>query len=681
MSTPPKGTAHRRRANPVKKSHDPRPLSDKDLEGFRETLAKTWGFQPRNYQMDGIIAQLKRQDVLIHAGTGMGKTAVAAGPHAHPSAKGKVTIMVSPLIALHDEMVETFRDEFKLSATAVNSSNGGCSPDKLGKVVHGDWQIILISPEQLLSRTFITDVLKDPEFKQKLLSVVIDEAHVISHWGSGFRKKYGELGTIRSFLLKSTPIVALSATMPGRVRRDILRILRFDQKNFVNIDVGNDRPNVSIVIRGIHHPLNTYVDLDFVINLLAQTSLDISKTFIYCDNIAMGTEIIDHLTELLPIHLRTMGIIRPYNACFSKEYRKEVMHEFREGYVRILVCTDAAGMGCNLPDIDLVVQWKVPGSVSAFVQRAGRCARAAGHVGLAVLLAEQSVYSTILNENGNKPTKSKFKKGEKRKASAAVNQQRPNEDSKTRKNYSRARGGQRGSNDPALDAILIRDCPAIDKEAEDEGLYSWVQSGVCWRSVLTQIYGNKPPTPTVACCDICDPSLLDRTRPGKRSDITKTRRVKVGVPCLTVLEKLHDWRRLVKTRDFSASLFSADAVLSDAVVDLLASVGPVPTREKLSVILGGQWGWEMTYGDELFAAMKDMDIPPLVPLPTKSRATAAKRGHDGQERREKPAKKKKPVDLVREIPEDMQFTFEVSGYTPDFSTDLGPREGLFVVLS
>jgi superfamily II DNA helicase RecQ len=81
--------------------------------------------------MAGIIVQLKRQDVLIHAGTGMGKTAVAAGPHVHPSAKGRVTLMVSPLIALHDEMVETFQEEFKLSATAVNSSNGGCSPNKL----------------------------------------------------------------------------------------------------------------------------------------------------------------------------------------------------------------------------------------------------------------------------------------------------------------------------------------------------------------------------------------------------------------------------------------------------------------------------------------------------------------------------------------------------------------------
>jgi len=185
--------------------------------------------------------------------------------------------------------------------------------------------------------------------------------------------------------------------------------------------------------------------------------------------------------------------------------------------------------------------------------------------------------------------------------------------------------------------------------------------------------------PTVPCCDVCDPSLLDRTRPGSRTgDGAKPGRVKFGVLQLPVLEKLHAWRCRVKARDFGGSLFSADALLSDPLIDLLASVGPVPTRERLSVILGGQWGWEMTYGNELFAAMMDMDIAALVRLPVKPRP--AKRGHDGQERRNKPAEKKKAVTLVREIPEEMQVTFEVVGYSPNFSAPLNPREGHFAAL-
>ncbi|KAJ7319126.1 P-loop containing nucleoside triphosphate hydrolase protein [Mycena albidolilacea] len=226
------------------------------------------------------------RDGLVHAGTGMGKTTIVAGPHAHESSAGKVTLFISPLIALHDEQVETFRDEFGLKAIAVNSSNGGCKPEQ---IVHGEHQIVLLSPEMALSCRFIREVLKNTEFGRRILSVVVDEAHVVSHWGASFRKKYGTLGTIRAFLPRGTPMIALSATLPV--------------KDYVNIDIGNDRPNVSIIIRGIHHPLNTYADLDFIVAGI-KSRADLKKTWIYADNIATGVEIIDHLTSLLPPELQ-----------------------------------------------------------------------------------------------------------------------------------------------------------------------------------------------------------------------------------------------------------------------------------------------------------------------------------------------------------------------------------------
>jgi hypothetical protein len=84
--------------------------------------------------------------------------------------------------------------------------------------------------------------------------------------------------------------------------------------------------------------------------------------------------------------------------------------------------------------------------------------------------------------------------------------------------------------------------------------------------------------PTVPCCDICDPLLLNRTRPGNRiGDGTKSSRVKAGVLWPPVLKKLHAWWCLVKAQDFGGSLFSADALLSDTLIDLLASVGLIPT--------------------------------------------------------------------------------------------------------
>jgi superfamily II DNA helicase RecQ len=210
------------------------------------------------------------------------------------------------------------------------------------EIVAGEHQIVLISPEMALSRRFIRTVLRSAEFGRRVLSIVVDEAHVVSHWGASFRKKYGTLGIIRAFLPRGTPIVALSATLSARIRTDVLSKLQFS-KDYVNIDVGNDRPNVSIVVRAIQHPLNTYSDLDFIVDGVTEAS-QIKLGFVYADNIATGVEIGDHLEKLLPPELRGQGLIRPYNAALSKEYRREAMQQFRDGKIRILVCTDAAGM-------------------------------------------------------------------------------------------------------------------------------------------------------------------------------------------------------------------------------------------------------------------------------------------------------------------------------------------------
>jgi Lhr-like helicase len=82
-----------------------------------------------------------------------------------------------------------------------------------------------------------------------------------------------------------------------------------------------------------------YADLDFIV-----TDLGEINTFVYADNIATGVEIIDHLNALLPPEGQARGLIRPYNAALSKEYRREAMAQFKRGEIRVLVCTDAAGM-------------------------------------------------------------------------------------------------------------------------------------------------------------------------------------------------------------------------------------------------------------------------------------------------------------------------------------------------
>lgn len=207
----------------------------------------------------------------------------------------------------------------------------------------------------LQSRVFLDRILRHQHFTNRILSVIVDEAHCISHWGADFRKKYASLGSVRSFLPRGTPVIAVTATLTARTRRDIQSKLNFPRSGqYVWVNAGNDRPNVSILVRAMEHPQNTYTDLDFLIDSNICSKDEIPKCYIYIDDIKTGGEIIDHLTNLLVKSnanlTQGVPVVRPFNATLSDEYRTTAMEAFRTGDVRILVCTDAAGMVKNFSD-------------------------------------------------------------------------------------------------------------------------------------------------------------------------------------------------------------------------------------------------------------------------------------------------------------------------------------------
>jgi superfamily II DNA helicase RecQ len=210
--------------------------------------------------------------------------------------------------------------------------------------VAGEWQIVLLSPEMLVSRKFVDEVLRKPAFGPRCLSVFIDEAHCISHWGASFRKAYSSIGIVRAFLPRNTPIVAVTATLTPLVQQDIISKLQFNRSDYLFVNIGNDRPNVSQVVRSMEHPANTFRDLDFLVPSVMSSVMDIKKGFLYSDDIKGGALITDYLNKRVDPTYRRQGLVRPYNASMSKKYRQQVMKQFREGRIRILVCTDAAGM-------------------------------------------------------------------------------------------------------------------------------------------------------------------------------------------------------------------------------------------------------------------------------------------------------------------------------------------------
>ncbi|PPQ76285.1 hypothetical protein CVT26_009680 [Gymnopilus dilepis] len=610
-SQPPVGTRHK--VKPPKKPWSTKLAAlEKELEELPSLIKKKfkkWTNGARDFQLKCMRAQVLKQDVLLQAATGSGKTGIAAGPHLLPSSEGKVTLMVSPLLALENEQVATFHDEFRLKAIAINSENGGCLPSIAAKIISGEYQIVLLSPELLVSRKFIDDVLRKPAFGSRCLAVFIDEAHCVSHWGASFRKAYSSIGVIRAFLPRETPVIAVTATLTPAVHQDLLTKLQFDPNSYLFANEGNDRPNVSQVVRAMEHPASSFRDLDFLIPTAMASTTAIQKGFVYCDDIKAGAVITDYLNQRVDPQFRKLGLIRPYNASMSKKYRKRVMQLFREGHIRILVCTDAAGMGCDIPDVSIVVQWKAAENLSSWVQRAGRAARGWGRTGLAVMIVEKSAFeaAAVSPPPTVAPGRRTGRDCGKGGGEHAI------EHGLKRGTY----GGQHDTVVPLDEAHITSD---VLRDAKGEGLYFYVQTTRCRREILRTVFRNEPSGADQAlCCDICNPGLFDHVRPSKPQQATRQRAPKRTTPVDSVRTALYTWRREMKTKYWQGQLWGPQAILSDNNCELLASVGPIESEVFLASILQDSWAWWDKLGGELYLLLNSLAIPAL-PARTTSRS-------------------------------------------------------------
>ncbi|KAJ7486592.1 P-loop containing nucleoside triphosphate hydrolase protein [Mycena latifolia] len=653
-STPPRGTQHKVKpprprkvlpASSSKRTEAQLAAIRKELKLLPELVKKAytkWTNGATEFQLECMEGQVLGRDIVLHAATGAGKTGIAAGPHLLPSSKGKVTLLVSPLLSLHEEQVETFKDEFSLKAIAINSAHRGCTKEIMETVVAGEHQIVIISPEMLLSRRFIDGVLRKPEFGARCLSVFIDEAHCVSHWGASFRKQYGSIGIIRAFLPRAVPIIAVSATLTHRVHMDILSKLQINPNDYIYVNISNDRPAVSQVVRSMEHPMNSYRDLDFLIPETTARPEDIPKTFLYSDDTKDGAAIIDYLNARVPADFRARGLARPYNASMSKEYRDTVMELFKAGVIRILVSTDAAGMGCDLADVDIVVQWKAPKNMSSWIQRAGRAARGRGREGLAVMIVERTAFEanpTGIQETnldpGDAPSRGRgAARGGRGRGRGRAGRGRGRGGAKLGKDHAVLHGQKRGSYGGKNDSVVCQPEPEITNDAPGEGLYIYIQSTTCRAAVQATIFGNKTLRRDPAkCCDLCNKQLFDRTRPAKPVAATRQQTAKKGVAADSVRDSLYSWRRNIRKELYPHALFRPQAILDDDTCEILAALGPIGSVDQLFQHLSGWARWDKL-GTSLFTFMTALDIPPFQPLPSsrgRKRGSAATAQPDNSE--------------------------------------------------
>ena len=312
-------------------------------------LKRYWGYDSfRTVQEQIIRSVLDGKDTLALMPTGGGKSLTYQVP---TMAQSGLCIVVTPLIALMKDQVDQLRRR-QISAVAVHS---GLSPRQidiaLDNCTYGDVKFLYIAPERISSEAFR---LRVQRMNVSLLAV--DEAHCISQWGYDFRPAYLRIATLRE-LLPTVPVLALTASATNLVVEDIMRHLRFDEPHVVRSSF--IRPNLSYSVR---HTEDKNGQMLRLIHNVAGTGIVYVRT-------REGTE---QIAELL----RGEGIAaQAYHGGLGYAERSLRQEEWLQGKTRVMVATNAFGMGIDKADVRFVLHYSVCDSLENYYQEAGRAGR------------------------------------------------------------------------------------------------------------------------------------------------------------------------------------------------------------------------------------------------------------------------------------------------------------------
>ena len=328
-----------------------------------EILKHYWGFSSfRPLQEDIIAAVMKGEDTLALLPTGGGKSLCFQVP---ALAKEGICIVVSPLIALMKDQVENLKAK-GINAVAIYAGMGKREIDiLLDNCIYGPVKFLYLSPERLLS-----DLVRTRISYMNVNLVAIDEAHCISQWGYDFRPPYLQISSLRE-IHPDVPFIALTATATAFVRQDIREKLELKEpKIFVQSFA---RKNLSYVVFDLE---DKYKKLISILSNVKGSGL------VYVRN---RRETADVALFLKRNHIAADF----YHAGLDKDERSRKQSEWKQNKIRVMVATNAFGMGIDKPDVRFVVHLDLPESLEAYYQEAGRAGRD-GKRSFAVLLANQS---------------------------------------------------------------------------------------------------------------------------------------------------------------------------------------------------------------------------------------------------------------------------------------------------
>jgi ATP-dependent DNA helicase RecQ len=314
----------------------------------QETLKEYWGYDSfRPMQEDIVNSALDGRDVLAILPTGGGKSVCFQVP---AMMREGIAIVVTPLIALMKDQVQNLNDR-GIRALCVNAGMNRREVDvALNNAAYGDFKFLYVSPERLGTRLFQSYLQE-----MNVSFIVVDEAHCISQWGYDFRPDYLQIGKLRQ--LVDAPVIALTATATPKVAEDIMERLGFEEKCLIKS--GFERPELSYIVRRCEDKLGQLLNV--------------------CSGVK-GTGIVyvrsrKKAEELAEFLLSSGQSASFYHAGLGPDSRMERQEKWKAGNIRIMVCTNAFGMGIDKPDVRFVVHFDVPDSPEAYFQEAGRGGR------------------------------------------------------------------------------------------------------------------------------------------------------------------------------------------------------------------------------------------------------------------------------------------------------------------
>ena len=313
-------------------------------------LKRFFGYESfRPLQEEVMRDALAGQDTFVLMPTGGGKSLCYQLP---ALAKGGLTIVISPLIALMKDQVDALH-EAGVAATFLNSTlNADEARRRLAGLYNGEYRLLYVAPERLVL----------PEMLERLAEwqpwlIAIDEAHCISEWGHDFRPEYRQIAELRG-RFPETPFMALTATATDRVRADIVSQLELrDPKRYV---ASFNRANLMYRVIPRSQPLRQVLDV--------ARRHDGESGIVYCGTRAG--------TERLAKRLGEQGIRSvPYHAGLDAGTRAKNQEAFIRDEVQVVCATIAFGMGIDKPDVRFVIHHDLPKNIEGYYQETGRAGR------------------------------------------------------------------------------------------------------------------------------------------------------------------------------------------------------------------------------------------------------------------------------------------------------------------